>query len=317
MGSMIIYLIAGMFAVCIFLFAQSLIPTKSDISTRLEQLEGLKWDPTQGTRSAQLEKLFNENQRTKLQQQLLEAGWYTVTPGKLVTRSISGAALGLTIGLVILVLFKNAPTMYVLMATVLMLIIGAYMPFTQLKGAVKKRKMEIQRSLPDLLDMLATTVQAGLAFNAALGYAADGSKGAIGEELKAVLSEVRLGRSRAEALRSMAMRVRQPDFSATVTAIVQAERLGSNLSSVLEELAEETRNKRMMRAEEIAQMMPTKMVIPMALFMLPALFVMIFGGVVAEFMQPELNELALHHRGRARVRLRNVSRASTRRNDLR
>jgi len=282
----IIYVIAGLFGISIFLFAQSLIPTKSEISTRLEQLEGLKWDPTQGTRSAQLEKLFNETQRTKIQQQLLEAGWYTVTPGRLVTRAISGAALGLTLGLVILVLGKGLPTMYVLMATFLAAVIGGYLPFTQLKNAAKARKMEIQRGLPDLLDMLSTTVQAGLAFNAALGYAADGSKGAIGEELKAVLSEVRLGRSRAEALRSMALRVRQQDLSQTVTAIVQAERLGSNLSSVLEELAEETRNKRMMRAEEIAQMMPTKMVIPMALFMLPALFVMIFGGVVAEFMNP-------------------------------
>jgi tight adherence protein C len=104
------------------------------------------------------------------------------------------------------------------------------------------------------------------------------------EEIEAVLSEIRLGRSRADALRSMAMRVRQPDISSTVTAIVQAERLGSNLGNVLSELAEETRNKRMMLAEEIAALMPVKMVIPMALFMLPALFVMIFGGVVARYM---------------------------------
>jgi tight adherence protein C len=68
-----------------------------------------------------------------------------------------------------------------------------------------------------------------------------------------------------------------------VTVIVQAERLGSNLANVLEELGEETRNRRMMRAEEIANLMPTKMVIPMALFMLPALFVMIFGGVAADY----------------------------------
>jgi tight adherence protein C len=101
--------------------------------------------------------------------------------------------------------------------------------------------------------------------------------------VKAVLSEIRLGRSRADALRSMADRVRVQEVSTAVTAIVQAERLGSNLATVLEELAEDTRNKRMMRAEEIAQLMPVKMVIPMALFMLPALFVMIFGGVFAEY----------------------------------
>jgi tight adherence protein C len=108
--------------------------------------------------------------------------------------------------------------------------------------------------------------------------------GALGEEIRAVLSEVRLGRSRSDALKSMAARVRVEQLSTTVTAIVQAERLGSNLANVLEELAEETRNRRMVRAEEIANLMPTKMVIPMALFMLPALFVMIFGGVVAQYL---------------------------------
>jgi tight adherence protein C len=82
----------------------------------------------------------------------------------------------------------------------------------------------------------------------------------------------------------MAGRVRVEQLSTSVTAIVQAERLGSNLSAVLEELAEEVRNRRMIRAEEIANLMPTKMVLPMALFMLPALFVMIFGGVAAQYL---------------------------------
>jgi tight adherence protein C len=99
----------------------------------------------------------------------------------------------------------------------------------------------------------------------------------------AVLSEIRLGRSRADAMKSMGTRVRQQDISSMVTSIVQAERLGSNLGKVLNELAEEARNKRMMRAEEIAALMPVKMIIPMALFMLPALFVMIFGPVVARY----------------------------------
>ena len=81
----------------------------------------------------------------------------------------------------------------------------------------------------------------------------------------------------------MAERVKLTDLSTSVTAIVQAERLGSNLANVLAELSEEARSKRMTRAEEIAAMMPIKMVIPMALFMLPALFAMIFGAVAAQF----------------------------------
>jgi len=167
---------------------------------------------------------------------------------------------------------------------VLFTIVGAYAPLSQLKIAVTERKRLIQIGLPDLLDMLASTVQAGLAFTAALQSAQDVATGPLGEEIKAALSEIRLGRSRADALKSMAKRVRQESLSTTITAIVQAERLGSNLAAVLEELAEEVRNRRMTRAEEIANLMPTKMVIPMALFMLPALFVMIFGGVVAEYL---------------------------------
>jgi tight adherence protein C len=264
------------------MLALSLIPSKSDVTKRLEELEAMRWDGT-GTRQQAFEKIFNEKQRTKLQQQLYEGGWYHVTPAKIGARIVSGAGFGLAIGLTLCFYFELwDPTS--LCGIILLTLGGGYLPMSQLKIAVKKRKAAIQRALPDLLDMLSTTVQAGLAFNAALIHAQEVAVGPLGEEIKAVLSEIRLGRSRADALKSMANRVRQEQLSTTVTAIIQAERLGSNLSNVLEELSEETRNRRMIRAEEIANLMPTKMVIPMALFMLPALFVMIFGGVAAEYM---------------------------------
>lgn len=278
----IVFIIAGCFALSAFLFAHSLIPSKSDVTKRLEELEGLRWDEN-STRAQAFEKIFNEQQRSKLQQQLYEAGWYQVTPAKIGSRIVSGAAFGLAIGLTACAYFGLWDIMY--LAGVLLLVAGgAYLPMSRLKMAVQKRKSAIQRALPDLLDMLATTVQAGLAFNAALVHAQQIAVGPLGEEIKAVLSEIRLGRTRADALKSMASRVRQEQLSTTVTAVIQAERLGSNLAKVLEELSEETRNRRMNRAEEIANLMPTKMVIPMALFMLPALFVMIFGGVAVQYM---------------------------------
>jgi pilus assembly protein TadC len=279
----ILIVIAVAFAASAFLMALSLIPSKSDVSKRLEELEGMRWEASQGPRQQAFERLFNEKQRSKLQQQLYEAGWYQVTPAKIAARMISGAGFGLAIGLAVCTYFGNWDI--ALVGLGLMLAVGgAQLPLSQLKMAIKERQKQIQRALPDLLDMLATTVQAGLSFNAALGYAQEVAVGPLGEEIKAVLSEIRLGRSRAEALKSMANRVKQEQLSTTVTAIVQAERLGSNLANVLEELAEETRNRRRIRAEEIANLMPTKMVIPMALFMLPALFIMIFGGVAAEYL---------------------------------
>jgi len=278
----IIVAIAIGFAVAAGLLAVSLTPSKSDVTKRLEELEGLRFAPGQ-SRTQAFEKLFNQEQRGKLQQQLYEAGWYTVTPAKIGARIVALAIFGFTLGICLAAYFHSTDLIF-LAGIGLLTAMGAYAPLSQLKMAIKKRKILIQKALPDLLDMLASTVQAGLAFNAALASAQEVAVGPLGEEIKAVLSEVRLGRSRADALKSMANRVRQEQLATTVTAIVQAERLGSNLSTVLEELAEEVRNRRMIRAEEIANLMPTKMVLPMAMFMLPALFVTIFGGVVAEVM---------------------------------
>ena len=274
--------IAVGFALSAGLLAFSLVPSKSEVTKRLEELEGLKWSPGQ-SRAQAFERLFNEDQRSRLQQKLFEAGWYKVTPAQMGLRIVAGALFGLTLGVCLAVYFQSTDLVF-LGGILLLTIIGAYAPLSQLNMVVKERKIQIQKALPDLLDMLASTVQAGQAFNAALASAQETAVGPLGDEIKAALSEVRLGRSRSDALRSMAARVRQEQLSTTVTAIVQAERLGSNLSMVLEELAEEVRNRRMTRAEEIANLMPTKMVIPMALFMLPALFVMIFGGVAAEYL---------------------------------
>jgi tight adherence protein C len=160
---------------------------------------------------------------------------------------------------------------------------GAYLPYSRLGGAIKKRKREISRALPDLLDTLASTVRAGLALNAALTHAANAVSGALSEELLGMLSQIRLGASRAESLRSLSARLQNEEITQFVRSVVQAERLGANLSSVLIGLAAESRERRVLKAEEIAAALPVKMVLPMALFVLPALFVMIFGAVAADY----------------------------------
>jgi tight adherence protein C len=111
--------------------------------------------------------------------------------------------------------------------------------------------------------------------------------GPLAAELQAAMSDVRLGRARGEALMAMADRVQQTDLLTAVIAIVQAERLGGNVVAVLEEVSIEARESRMLRIEELAAQLPVKMVFPMALFMLPALVVMIFGPIVANFLRPK------------------------------
>jgi len=279
--------IASGFAISSGIIVYSLIPVKSEAAKRLEEIENLTF--SRGSRwSDQFARIFSDKQRTGIAQKLQEAGWYTVAPAQIGLRIFAFGMLGLVGGLAFIAMMGSAEPMY-LGVVVFMMFGGAYVPYGHLKNAVKNRKKAIQRSLPDFLDMLASTVQAGLAFNAALSQSMEVVSGPLGDEIRAAISEVRLGRSRADALKSMADRVHQEQLTATVRAVVQAERLGSNMAEVLEELAEEVRNARMMRAEELANLMPTKMVIPMALFMLPALFLMIFGSVFIQFLVPGAN----------------------------
>lgn len=267
--------------VAAFLFAISLIPQKSPLTRTLEELEarGMQRD----SKAVQpFDKLFSKERRGRLLRKLMEAGWYTVTPAQMGARIVAFGCLGL-IGSIILLAFIHASLMMTLGVGLMMGLGGAYLPFSSLERACEARKAQVQKTLPDFLDMVATTVQAGLSMNAALVYSIDAAPGALGDEIKATLSEIRLGRSRLEAMRGAAERLQQQQFSTTVTAITQAERLGSNISKVLNELAEDVRNQRIMLVEEHAAKLPVKMIFPMALFMLPAIFVVIFGALVANY----------------------------------
>ncbi|GAC1306756.1 MAG: hypothetical protein NVSMB19_19130 [Vulcanimicrobiaceae bacterium] len=280
--SPVVLLIGTAVAVSLGIFTYTLIPAKTELAKRLERVEAMPWDQTP-RRSDAFEKIFNDEQRGRLRRQLDEAGWYTVTPAKIAFQMIASTVLFTALGIAFVTYAKGSFISYVV--AVVLAALGALSPRSKLASAVKKRKIEIQKTLPDFLDMLVSTVAAGLAFTAALAYAQDVATGPLGEEIKAALSEVRLGRSRADALRAMANRVNQEQLTNFIMAVIQAEALGSNLSLVLSELAEDVRNRRMTRAEELANLMPTKMALPMALFMLPALFLMIFGGIIAQYLE--------------------------------
>jgi tight adherence protein C len=131
--------------------------------------------------------------------------------------------------------------------------------------------------------MVASTVQAGLALNAALAYAVDAAPGPLGEEIREALSEVRLGRPRADALRAVGERTNQPDLRNALRVVTQAERMGANVAKLLNDLAEEARNRRLMLVEEMAGKLPVKMTLPMIVCMIPSIFVVIFGSVAANY----------------------------------
>lgn len=264
----------GALAVLIFMLRQPSGEVLDRVAA-LDKASGVEQD-----KRSLYERLMDERRANELASRLLEAGWSNVAPRDMVRRSLAGLFAGAAIAVIAVMLLR------VFNAGVFMLaacIAGycAYRPYADLAAAIKKRKSAIRRTLPDFLDILATTVDAGVALNAALAAAAEQMTGPIREELDAALQDIRLGRSRAEALMAMAQRVREQDFTSVVVAIVQAERLGTGITGVLMELAIDTREKRFAGAEELAAQLPNKLVFPVGLCMMPALLLMIFGALFA------------------------------------
>jgi len=272
------YAIALCGMVSAFMIVVSAFPARSPMAARIKKLERVS-EKSAAQRLTIVDQIVTKERHSRLHQRLVEAGWYGVTPLAMVLRSIGAFGVGIVTALTIVMAMGNHA--FGIVIGVFVALIGWRIPNIMLSRAVKARKEDIQRELPDFLDLLATTVQAGLALNAALVQAVDATRGALKDELRSTIDEIRLGRPRADALNAMAERVNEDSTTTMVTAVVQAERLGSNLSQVLGELAKETRDRRWMRAEERAAQLPIKMILPMALFMIPSLYLMIFGPVLA------------------------------------
>lgn len=278
--------IPALFAISAFLFALSLIPAKSALTEQLDALKSRDAAERDTAQYAAFANIFSPERRALLKKQLAEAGWYTVTPAQIGMRVVAGAVLGVILAFGVYT-FLHVSGWMVAALMILVAFMSAYSPIFMLNRAMEARKVAIQKALPDFLDMLSSTVQAGLALNQALAYAVDAAPGALGEEIQEVLSEVRLGRSRTDALKAAAERTNQQEFKTAVLAIAQAERLGANISKVLIDLAEDTRHHRIMTVEEMAQKLPVKMVFPMAFFMLPCIFIIIFGPIAANYFSPK------------------------------
>jgi tight adherence protein C len=171
---------------------------------------------------------------------------------------------------------SHAPARLVLFA-----IVGAaagfWLPDLLIYNAGIKRQERIQKALPDSLDLLTISVEAGLGFDAALAQVARNTDGPIAGEFVRVLQEMQIGKSRQEALRGLGERTTVSDMRTFASAIVQADGLGIPVANVLREQANEMRLKRSQRAEEQAQKVTVKIMVPLVLCILPSLFVVVIG----------------------------------------
>jgi tight adherence protein C len=163
--------------------------------------------------------------------------------------------------------------------------IGFVIPGMFVGSRTRRRREELRIQLPDALDLLAVSVEAGLGFDGAVTKLTEHMDGALTDEFSVTLGEMRIGESRQEALKKLAERSAAPEVAAFCRAIVQADQLGISLGRILRVQAIDTRNRRQAAAEEKAMKAPIKMLFPTVIFIFPAMFIVVLGPAMLNLTQ--------------------------------
>ncbi len=201
-------------------------------------------------------------------------------------RGMAAVVIGaLTLGGLIL---AKTGIMQILLYSGIACFLGFYLPMFWLNSKIGKRKHNIQMQLPDALDLLTISVEAGLGFDAAVAKVVEKWDNELGQAFGRANQEIRVGKLRRQALRDMAERIEVQDVSTFIAAIVQADQLGVSISKVLRIQSEQMRVKRRQRAEAEAARAPIKMLIPLAFLIFPALFIVLLGPAVLIMMKTGL-----------------------------
>jgi tight adherence protein C len=162
--------------------------------------------------------------------------------------------------------------------------LGYLLPGIWLGQQIKRRKHNIVKALPDALDLLTISVEAGLAFDSALQRVTEKWDNELSREFRRALNDTRLGRSSREALKDMSARCGVDDVQTFIAAVIQAQQLGVSIGKILRVQSDQMRIRRRQRAEEAAQKAPIKMLFPMVFLIFPSLFVVILGPAVPRLM---------------------------------
>jgi tight adherence protein C len=206
------------------------------------------------------------------------------TPEDFAAVRIVAAAVLAAIGLLIGLLLQNP--VYMVTALVAGAILGYYLPVLWLKQKVDARRNEIQKGLPDAMDLLVIAVDAGLGFDAALARVTDKYKNALSDEFAKVLREVSLGRPRLEAMDEMGRSSGVEDLHNFIQAIIQSEQFGTGIGKILRIQADEMRRKRRQRAQEKAAQATLKMMLPMVGCIFPTLWIVLLGPAALILLAP-------------------------------
>jgi tight adherence protein C len=196
------------------------------------------------------------------------------------SRVLAFKGVGLVFGAVIAVLLARHTGPLVVMWAAVGAALGFVLPDVAVRNAGEKRQIELQKALPDAIDMMTVCVEAGLGFDAALARVARDLEGPVAAECARVLQEMQFGKSRTEALRALAARTDVVELRTFVSSLVQATEFGISIATVMRDQAKQMRIRRRQRAEEKAQKLPVKILLPLITCLLPAMFVVILGPAI-------------------------------------
>jgi len=207
-----------------------------------------------------------------------------LTPEDFMAVRLVAAAIFAALGLLVGLLLGNV--LYLGISAIIGLILGYYAPVLWLKQKVDARRSEVQKGLPDALDLLVICVDAGLGFDAALARVTDKYKNALSDLLSKALREVSLGRPRLEALDEMGRNSGVEDLHNFMQAVIQSEQFGTGIGKILRIQADEMRRKRRQRAQERGAQATLKMMLPMVGCIFPTLWIVLLGPAVLILMRP-------------------------------
>jgi tight adherence protein C len=215
-----------------------------------------------------------------LRELLNSAGMYQTSVESFVGARLLAAAVALGFGILLALARGLEPRL--LLGITMLTAMAWYFPYVRVQRRARLRLEQIDREVPELVDLLVTTVEGGVGFSAGLQLASRSIEGPLGQELRLSLHEQSLGLTPEEALRNLSLRVDSPATRAFTQALVQGESLGVSIGTILRDLAVDMRKRRRQSAEERAQKTPTKILFPLIALILPAMFIITLGPVMME-----------------------------------
>jgi tight adherence protein C len=220
----------------------------------------------------------------KMRSQLVIAG----NPYNMGTAEFTGmrimAAVLLGIAAFGICLLSGAAFLQLLMYTGVLTLAGYLIPIYWLRSRIKKRQKIILKTLPDAIDLMTISVEAGLAFDGAMQRVADKWDNDLSHEFARAIAEMRVGKAKRDALKELVARTAVSDLSTFVASIIQADQLGVSIAKVLRIQSEQMRIRRRQRAEEQAHKAPILMMIPLVFLVFPATYIVILGPAVPKMM---------------------------------